>query len=135
MKKPKDLLEYVVVHEMAHLIEPTHSERFVALLSKHYPTGAKPARNSTSCRWRAGGMEGVESSSIVAGGPCRMSRGAPCITDDRWAVTAASVRGAPIADGRTLPQPHGRGPAARRQRARSGESVRDSAPEEPWLPF
>ena len=26
VKKPKDLLEYVVVHEMVHLIEPTHSE-------------------------------------------------------------------------------------------------------------
>lgn len=37
-KKPKDLLEYVVVHEMAHLIAPTHSERFVALLNEHYPT-------------------------------------------------------------------------------------------------
>ena len=37
VKKPKDLLEYVVVHEMLHLIEPTHSERFVTLLSKHYP--------------------------------------------------------------------------------------------------
>jgi predicted metal-dependent hydrolase len=38
VKKPKDLLEYVVVHEMLHLIEPTHSERFVTLLSRHYPT-------------------------------------------------------------------------------------------------
>jgi predicted metal-dependent hydrolase len=38
VKKPKDLLEYVVVHEMAHLIAPTHSERFVALLNKHYPS-------------------------------------------------------------------------------------------------
>lgn len=38
VKKPKDLLEYVVVHEMIHLIEPTHSERFVALMSQHYPT-------------------------------------------------------------------------------------------------
>ena len=38
VKKPKDLLEYVVVHEMLHLIEPTHSERFVALLAQHYPT-------------------------------------------------------------------------------------------------
>jgi len=38
VKKPKDLLEYVVVHEMLHLIEPTHSERFVALLARHYPT-------------------------------------------------------------------------------------------------
>lgn len=38
VKKPKDLLEYVVVHEMLHLIEPTHSERFLTLISKHYPT-------------------------------------------------------------------------------------------------
>lgn len=37
VKKPRDLLEYVVVHEMAHLIAPTHSERFVALLNEHYP--------------------------------------------------------------------------------------------------
>lgn len=28
VKKPKDLLEYVIVHEMVHLIEPTHSDRF-----------------------------------------------------------------------------------------------------------
>lgn len=36
-KKPKDLLEYVVVHEMVHLIEPTHCPRFIDLLDKHYP--------------------------------------------------------------------------------------------------
>jgi len=35
--KPKDLLEYVVVHEMLHLLEPTHGERFVALLDRHWP--------------------------------------------------------------------------------------------------
>lgn len=38
VKKPKDLLEYVVVHELLHLIEPTHSARFTALLDQHYPT-------------------------------------------------------------------------------------------------
>jgi hypothetical protein len=38
VKKPRDLLEYVIVHEMAHQIEPTHSERFVVILDKHYPT-------------------------------------------------------------------------------------------------
>ena len=38
VKKPKDLLEYVVVHEMLHVIAPTHSEQFLALMSKHYPT-------------------------------------------------------------------------------------------------
>jgi predicted metal-dependent hydrolase len=38
VKKPKDLVEYVVVHEMVHLLEPTHSERFVSILSEHYPS-------------------------------------------------------------------------------------------------
>jgi predicted metal-dependent hydrolase len=38
VKKPKDLLKYVVVHEMVHLLEPTHGERFVAILQWHYPT-------------------------------------------------------------------------------------------------
>jgi predicted metal-dependent hydrolase len=38
VKKPKDLLEYVLVHEMVHLIEPKHSERFLALMTKHCPT-------------------------------------------------------------------------------------------------
>jgi predicted metal-dependent hydrolase len=37
VKKPKDLLEYVVVHEMLHLIAPSHSAQFVTLLSTHYP--------------------------------------------------------------------------------------------------
>jgi len=35
--KPKDLLEYVIAHEMVHLIEPTHSERFLTILGEHYP--------------------------------------------------------------------------------------------------
>lgn len=38
VKKPKDLLEYVVVHEMLHLLEPTHNERFVALLTRYWPS-------------------------------------------------------------------------------------------------
>jgi predicted metal-dependent hydrolase len=37
VKKPRDLLEYVVVHEMLHLIEPTHNERFLTLMSRAYP--------------------------------------------------------------------------------------------------
>jgi predicted metal-dependent hydrolase len=38
VKKPKDLLEYVIVHEMAHLLEPTHSDRFMEILGEHYPS-------------------------------------------------------------------------------------------------
>ncbi|MEY4194396.1 MAG: hypothetical protein RLZZ226_764 [Pseudomonadota bacterium] len=37
VKKPRDLLEYVIVHEIAHLIEPTHSNRFIAILDEYYP--------------------------------------------------------------------------------------------------
>lgn len=38
VKKPKDLLEYVIVHEMAHLLAPTHSDRFIHILDEHYPS-------------------------------------------------------------------------------------------------
>lgn len=38
VKKPKDLLEYVIVHEMAHLLEANHSDLFVSILDEHYPT-------------------------------------------------------------------------------------------------
>jgi predicted metal-dependent hydrolase len=37
VKKPKDLLEYVVVHEMLHLLAPTHSEQFLTLMTRYYP--------------------------------------------------------------------------------------------------
>ena len=36
-KKPPACLEYLVVHEMAHLLEPTHNERFVALMDQFMP--------------------------------------------------------------------------------------------------
>jgi predicted metal-dependent hydrolase len=38
VKKPKDLIEYVVVHEMLHLAEPTHSDSLISLLTDHLPT-------------------------------------------------------------------------------------------------
>jgi predicted metal-dependent hydrolase len=36
-KKPPECLEYIVVHEMAHLLEPTHNGRFVALMDQFMP--------------------------------------------------------------------------------------------------
>ena len=36
-KKPKECLEYVVVHEMTHLLEPTHNARFIALMDQFIP--------------------------------------------------------------------------------------------------
>ncbi|MEO7798882.1 MAG: SprT family zinc-dependent metalloprotease [Opitutaceae bacterium] len=36
-KKPRECLEYLVVHEMVHLLEPTHNMRFVALMDRFLP--------------------------------------------------------------------------------------------------
>lgn len=36
-KKPPECLEYILVHELAHLLEPTHSQRFVALMDQLMP--------------------------------------------------------------------------------------------------
>jgi predicted metal-dependent hydrolase len=36
--KPKDLLEYVIAHEIAHLLQSTHTSRFVAILDDKYPS-------------------------------------------------------------------------------------------------
>ena len=36
-KKPKEYLEYIIVHEMAHLLEPTHNSRFIMLMDKFMP--------------------------------------------------------------------------------------------------
>lgn len=38
IQKPPHCLEYVVVHEMVHLLERSHGPRFVALLDQHLPT-------------------------------------------------------------------------------------------------
>ena len=37
IKKPEYCIEYVVVHELVHLLERTHNDRFVQLLDKHLP--------------------------------------------------------------------------------------------------
>lgn len=36
-RKPRECLEYIVVHEMVHLIEPTHNARFVELMDRFMP--------------------------------------------------------------------------------------------------
>jgi hypothetical protein len=36
-KKPRECLEYIVVHELMHLLEPSHNERFVKLMDQHMP--------------------------------------------------------------------------------------------------
>ncbi|MGR9046118.1 MAG: M48 family metallopeptidase [Gammaproteobacteria bacterium] len=37
VKKPKEYLEYIVVHEMVHLLEPTHNQRFIGLMDSFMP--------------------------------------------------------------------------------------------------
>jgi predicted metal-dependent hydrolase len=36
-KKPPECLEYILVHEMAHLLESTHNSRFTALMDRFVP--------------------------------------------------------------------------------------------------
>ena len=36
-KKPRECLEYILVHEMVHMLEPTHNAHFVAVLDQLLP--------------------------------------------------------------------------------------------------
>jgi predicted metal-dependent hydrolase len=36
-KKPAECLEYIIVHEMAHLIVRHHDDRFTSLMDRHLP--------------------------------------------------------------------------------------------------
>ena len=37
VKKPPQYLEYIIVHELMHLIEPTHNKRFIELMNTAMP--------------------------------------------------------------------------------------------------
>lgn len=36
-KKPQECLEYIVVHELVHLLEPSHNTRFITLMDQFLP--------------------------------------------------------------------------------------------------
>lgn len=36
-KKPPECLEYIIVHELAHLLEPSHNSHFIALMDRFLP--------------------------------------------------------------------------------------------------
>lgn len=36
-KKPRECLEYIVLHELVHLLEPTHNQSFIKLMHYHMP--------------------------------------------------------------------------------------------------
>jgi predicted metal-dependent hydrolase len=42
-----ELLEYIVVHELAHLVEPGHTRRFYAVVDAYFP-----GRNAAEARLR-----------------------------------------------------------------------------------
>ncbi len=37
-KKPVQCVEYIVAHELAHLLERNHTDRFTRLLDQHLPS-------------------------------------------------------------------------------------------------
>ena len=47
-KKPRQCLEYIVVHEMLHLLEPTHNARFRTLLDRFMPRWAERRKTLNS---------------------------------------------------------------------------------------
>lgn len=38
VKKPPECLEYIIIHELVHLIERNHTEKFQALVEEYFPT-------------------------------------------------------------------------------------------------
>lgn len=49
---PDECIEYVVVHELAHLLEAGHNERFYGILDRHYPLWRQcreRLKNRTDC--------------------------------------------------------------------------------------
>jgi predicted metal-dependent hydrolase len=47
--KPSICLEYVLVHEMVHLLEPSHNKRFHALMSHFMPDWKEIKKKLTNC--------------------------------------------------------------------------------------
>ena len=58
-RKPHHCLEYMIVHELVHLVEPTYNARFVALMAQYMLGWHATATSSTVCQCatRTGGIE------------------------------------------------------------------------------
>jgi len=56
-KKPRECLEYIIVHELVHLLEPTHNARFIALMDRFMPKwqGHRKALNRLPVRQESWG--------------------------------------------------------------------------------
>jgi len=55
--RPPKLLEYIVVHELVHLLEPSHNERFHSLMDRHMP-GWRTHRDALNREPEQGGRGG-----------------------------------------------------------------------------
>lgn len=55
-KKPVQCLEYIVVHELTHLLERHHNDRFTSLMDRHLPhwRQARKALNERHLAMRTG---------------------------------------------------------------------------------
>ncbi len=51
---PPEVLDYVVVHELAHLAHPNHSRDFWSLVRRHYPDAARERRWLKEHGWLLG---------------------------------------------------------------------------------
>ena len=71
-KKPRTCLEYIVVHEMSHLLEPTHGPRFMALMDRFLPGWRETRAMLNSLPARHEDWHGRR----AAAGPSRAVRGA-----------------------------------------------------------
>jgi hypothetical protein len=59
-RKLRECLEYVVVHELADLLEPTHNARFIALMDQLMPEWRfrRRCRTGFPCATKAGAAKG-----------------------------------------------------------------------------
>lgn len=48
-KKPEECVEYVIVHELTHLLEPSHNERFHAYMKRFLPDYKERKRRLEEC--------------------------------------------------------------------------------------
>lgn len=55
VKKPEECLEYVIVHELTHLLEPSHNERFHAYMRQFLPDYKERKRILEKCAFRQEG--------------------------------------------------------------------------------
>ena len=65
-KKSERCLEYIVVHEMVHLLEPSHNDRFRSLVTRHLPSWESEAGRTQPEPPRVRGLDVLEAAADQA---------------------------------------------------------------------